>query len=127
MTDVDLERRPTFWVRAGSWLVRAVRLELGIYASIGRALARRPAVPQGAAGFGYHRPILTILVIFIVLSAAHARAAHRERDQHPDRAGAAHAGRAARPSPKGGEQHVEAVRVWTDEPKAFLREVATHL
>ncbi|MBO3662210.1 hypothetical protein [Microbacterium stercoris] len=44
-------------------------MELRIYASIGRAIARRPAVPRDGAGFAYHAPILTVLIIFIVLSA----------------------------------------------------------
>lgn len=48
---------------------RATRMESRVYASIGRAIARRPAVPRGARAFTYHRPVLTILVIFIVLSA----------------------------------------------------------
>ena len=50
-------------------LVRVVMLELRIYANIGRAIARRPSIPKGATGFGYHRPVLTILLIFIGLSA----------------------------------------------------------
>lgn len=48
---------------------RLIHLELGIYASIWRAISRRPAIPPGATGFAYHRPVLTVLVIFIVLSA----------------------------------------------------------
>ena len=40
-----------------------------IYANIGRFIARRPAIPRGAAGFGYHKPVFTVLMIFIVLSA----------------------------------------------------------
>lgn len=55
--------------RAGSWLLRALRMELGIYAAIGRAIARRPAVPAGASGFRYDAPVRTILIVFIVLSA----------------------------------------------------------
>ncbi|WEK12418.1 MAG: hypothetical protein P0Y48_07990 [Candidatus Microbacterium phytovorans] len=55
--------------RAGSWILRALRLELGIYAAIGRAIARRPAVPAGASGFRYDSPVRTILIVFIVLSA----------------------------------------------------------
>ena len=55
--------------RVGSLLKRAVLVELKIYANIGRFIARRRAVPQGAAGFGYHKPVFTVLMIFIVLSA----------------------------------------------------------
>ncbi|TDN91822.1 hypothetical protein [Microbacterium sp. BK668] len=46
-----------------------VLLELRIYANIARALFRRPAIPVGARGFRYHRPVLTILIVFIALSA----------------------------------------------------------
>jgi len=53
----------------GALLWRVVMLELRIYANIGRAIARRPAIPKGASGFGYHRPVLTVLLIFIGLSA----------------------------------------------------------
>ncbi|MRG60822.1 hypothetical protein GE115_13235 [Agromyces sp. CFH 90414] len=57
------------WRRLGDFALRALRVELRIYASIGRLIARRPAIPIGGSGFSYHRPVLTILVIFIVLSA----------------------------------------------------------
>ena len=50
-------------------LARALHAELRVYSSIGRAIARRPAVEPGGTGVGYHRPVLTVLVIFIVLSA----------------------------------------------------------
>lgn len=40
-----------------------------MYSSIGRAIVRRPAVPHGGTGIGYHRPVLTVLIVFIVLSA----------------------------------------------------------
>nr|WP_157313815.1 hypothetical protein [Microbacterium sp. MAH-37] len=48
---------------------RAVLMEAGVYTSIGRALLRRPAVAAGGTGVAYHRPVLTVLIIFIVLSA----------------------------------------------------------
>ena len=68
---VDVERRAaaSVWHRTGSFLKRALLLELRVYANIGRFIARRPAIPRDAAGFGYHRPVLTVLIIFIVLSA----------------------------------------------------------
>ncbi len=50
-------------------IVRALRLEILMYVSIVRAIIRRPAVPAGAKGFGYHSSVLTILIIFTVLSA----------------------------------------------------------
>ncbi len=61
--------RPSRLARAGAFAMRALRVELRIYTSIARAVVRRPAVAAGASGFGYHRPVLTILVIFIGLSA----------------------------------------------------------
>lgn len=60
---------PPLLARAGGLAARLVRLELRIYASIGRAVFRRPAIEAGATGFGYHRPLRTILLVFIVLSA----------------------------------------------------------
>ena len=53
----------------GGFLKRALMMELNIYASIARFVARRPAVPRGATGFSFHKPVLAILVIFIGLSA----------------------------------------------------------
>ncbi|WP_420488848.1 hypothetical protein [Microbacterium cremeum] len=51
-------------------LARAAwRAEVGIWLSLYRWALRRPRVPAGASGFSYHSPVLTILVIFIVLSA----------------------------------------------------------
>lgn len=67
--DVDRVAAPSVARRLGTFAVRALRLELRIYSSIGRLVARRPAVAPGASGFGYHKPVLAILMIFIVLSA----------------------------------------------------------
>jgi hypothetical protein len=44
-------------------------MEIGIYQSLYRLVFRRPRVPVGASAFGYHAPVLTILIVFIVLSA----------------------------------------------------------
>ncbi|WP_426187336.1 hypothetical protein [Microbacterium sp. TWP3-1-2b2] len=60
---------PSLWRRLLSLAHRALMAELRIYASIGRAIARRPAVPRGGTGIGYHHPVLTILIVLIVLSA----------------------------------------------------------
>ena len=57
------------WRRALGVAKRVLLVELAIYANIGRFIARRPAIPRGAVGFGYHRPVFTVLMIFIVLSA----------------------------------------------------------
>lgn len=62
-------RVPTWLAKTGSFLYRLLVIELRIYDSIFRAIARKPAIPRGASGFTYHRPTLTILIIFIVLSA----------------------------------------------------------
>ncbi|WP_341955687.1 hypothetical protein [Microbacterium sp. LWH13-1.2] len=60
---------PTPLARVLNFLHRAWIAELRVYSSIARAIARRPAIPQGGTGIGYHRPVLTILFIFIGLSA----------------------------------------------------------
>lgn len=48
---------------------RLLRMELRIYESLGRFIIRRPSIAAGATGFRYHGPVLTVLIIFIVLSA----------------------------------------------------------
>lgn len=67
--DVERAAAPSVARRLGGFALRALKLELRIYASIGRFVARRPAIAPGATGFGYHKPVFTILMIFIVLSA----------------------------------------------------------
>ena len=44
------------------------RAEVGVWQSLYRWIFRRPRVPAGAQAFAYHSPILTILIVFIVLS-----------------------------------------------------------
>lgn len=48
---------------------RGSEMEHAGYRSIWRWASRRPCIPQGASGFSYDRPVRTILIIFIVLSA----------------------------------------------------------
>ncbi|KNY05736.1 hypothetical protein [Microbacterium sp. GCS4] len=60
---------PSRATRLGSLLRRALLSEIRVYTSIARAIARRPAVPIGGTGIAYHRPLLTILIVFIGLSA----------------------------------------------------------
>lgn len=60
---------PIAIARILNFLHRAWVAELRVYSSIARAIARRPAVPKGGTGIGYHRPVLTVLFIFIGLSA----------------------------------------------------------
>jgi hypothetical protein len=63
------EREASTWGRVASFAKRALIMELRVYSSIGRLIARRPAIEPGGAGLSYHKPVMTILVIFIVLSA----------------------------------------------------------
>lgn len=62
-------RPVTFWRRTRNIARRALRLELRIYESLWRVVSRRTKLPDRARGFRYHRPVTTILFIFIVLSA----------------------------------------------------------
>ncbi len=66
---VDAPAGSGFVSRAAALARAAWRAEVGIWRSLYRWLFRRPRVPRGASGFTYHSPVLTILVIFIVLSA----------------------------------------------------------
>ncbi|WP_308289055.1 hypothetical protein [Microbacterium trichothecenolyticum] len=63
-------RGPRDWrAKLRAFARRAWIMELGVYQSIYRLVFRRPRVPAGASAFRYHSPVLTLLVIFIVLSA----------------------------------------------------------
>jgi hypothetical protein len=55
--------------RIGNLALRALIIELRIYESLWRAIARRPLIPRNAVGFRYHRPVLTVLTILIAVSA----------------------------------------------------------
>ncbi|BDZ39436.1 hypothetical protein [Microbacterium suwonense] len=48
---------------------RGSELELAGYRSIWRWASRQPYVPEGASGFSYDKPVRTILIVFIGLSA----------------------------------------------------------
>lgn len=48
---------------------RATMMELRGYQSIYRFVFRRPKVPAGGVGFSYHKPVLPILIVFVVVSA----------------------------------------------------------
>ncbi|MGO2519355.1 MAG: hypothetical protein ACTH8F_04490 [Microbacterium sp.] len=41
---------PSRWARARNWLYRALIAELRVYSSIGRAIARKPAIARDATG-----------------------------------------------------------------------------
>lgn len=69
MSTRETQTAPSRTARVLNMLHRALVAELRVYSSIGRAIVRRPAIPAGGTGIGYHRPVLTILFIFIGLSA----------------------------------------------------------
>lgn len=47
----------------------AWRAELAVWVGLYRFIFRRIPIPPGASGFGSHRPIFTIMMVFIALSA----------------------------------------------------------
>lgn len=66
----DIAHGPTSPRRTPARLARAAwRAEVAVWQGLFRWLFRRPRVPAGAAGFTYHKPVQTILIVFIVLSA----------------------------------------------------------
>jgi hypothetical protein len=69
MTQTTTAPRTSVWSRIRYFARRAWEIELGVWVSLYRFVFRRPRVPAGATGFRYHSPILTVLVVFIVLSA----------------------------------------------------------
>lgn len=62
-------QRPSRVRRGLDLAVRAVRMELRVYESLWRVVAQRPKIVAAGHGFGYHRPVLTILLVFLALSA----------------------------------------------------------
>ncbi len=56
-------------IRVRALLARAAGIEKAMYASIARAIRRRPDIERGGSGHAYRAPVLTILWIFIALSA----------------------------------------------------------
>lgn len=61
--------RPPWGRRVLSLARRALLLELRMYASIGRAVARRPDVEPGGEGYRYDAPVRVLVVAFLVVSA----------------------------------------------------------
>jgi hypothetical protein len=55
---------------------RVLRWESAMWGSLFRWIARRPAVPAGATGFGYARAKMPVLVTFIALCALETVAFH---------------------------------------------------
>lgn len=120
---------PSRGARVLSMLRRAFHAEVRVYSSIGRAIARRPAVPPGGTGVGYHRPVLTVLFIFIVLSAVEIPIL--DLIVHPWPAvripvlilgiwGLTWMVGLPGLAPRGGAHEVTIIRLWADEPRAFL-------
>ncbi|MGH8877555.1 MAG: hypothetical protein ACRD0P_09470 [Stackebrandtia sp.] len=69
MSDVAMIERPTVAGRMGNLAWRALKIEARGYQSMYRMVFRRPRVPDGAVGFGYHRNVLMVLIVFVVVSA----------------------------------------------------------
>lgn len=70
MSETTTTRAPVRAARGAARLARmAWRAEVGIWQSLYRWAFRRPRVPAGATGFAYHAPVMTILLVFIALSA----------------------------------------------------------
>ncbi|HEY5981122.1 MAG TPA: hypothetical protein VIT41_15965 [Microlunatus sp.] len=70
MSTVDVApRRRSGWARLRWLLGRAWAMEIHGYQSIYRFVFRRPRVPTGSVAFTYSAPILSILIVFTVLSA----------------------------------------------------------
>lgn len=61
--------RRSWWQWPWYLLRRAVVMEWRGYQSLWRLAARRPRVPDGAAAFAYHQPVLPALATIIVVSA----------------------------------------------------------
>jgi hypothetical protein len=58
------------WLQFSGYIARrAAIMELRGYQSIYRFVFRRPKVPAGGVGFSYHKPVLPILIVFVVVSA----------------------------------------------------------
>jgi hypothetical protein len=68
-TTTTIRPRRNWWQFAGYIARRATMMELHGYQSIYRFVFRRPKVPAGGVGFGYHKLVLPILIVFVVVSA----------------------------------------------------------
>jgi hypothetical protein len=70
MTSTTTTRpKRTWWQFTGYIARRATMMELRGYQSIYRFVFRRPKVPVEGVGFSYHKPVLPILIVFVVVSA----------------------------------------------------------
>lgn len=69
MTTTTTRPKRNWWQFSGYIARRATMMELRGYQSIYRFVFRRPKVPAGGVGFSYHKPVLPILIVFVVVSA----------------------------------------------------------
>jgi hypothetical protein len=69
MTTTTTRPKRNWWQFSGYIVRRATMMELRGYQSIYRFVFRRPKVPAGGVGFSYHKPVLPILIVFVVVSA----------------------------------------------------------
>lgn len=69
MTGTSAPVRRTAGARVRYLARRAWQMEEAVWVSLYRFIFRRPKVPAGATAIPYHGPILTVLIVFIVLSA----------------------------------------------------------
>lgn len=68
-TTTPTRMKRKWWQFTGYIARRATMMEIHGYQSIYRFVFRRPRVPAGGVGFGYHKPVLPILIVFVVVSA----------------------------------------------------------
>jgi hypothetical protein len=69
VTTTTTRPKRNWWQFSGYLARRATMMELRGYQSIYRFVFRRPKVPAGGVGFSYHKPVLPILIVFVVVSA----------------------------------------------------------
>jgi hypothetical protein len=70
MTTTTVRAEPrTAWQRIRYVAGRALHMEIGVWQSLYRFAFRRPKVPFAAAPFSYHKPVLAILIVILVVSA----------------------------------------------------------
>ena len=69
MTTTMTAQRRTPWQKFRYIARRAIDLEIGIWLSLYRFIFRRPRVPANAKPFSYHQPVMSLMIVFIALSA----------------------------------------------------------
>ncbi|HWI32088.1 MAG TPA: hypothetical protein VNT50_11395 [Microbacterium sp.] len=69
MIETSTPTRPTLAARTRHFARRAWKMEEAVWVSLYRFIFRRPRVPAGATAIPYHAPVVTIMIVFIALSA----------------------------------------------------------